>query len=231
MIKCPQYSKEYSDKVELCPNCGNMIIKEQQEQAKITNCSECDRAMSQELDVCPHCGYPVNSNITISNKKTAKKKFLFISSIVATAIVGILIAIFVFTLDNNTCSFDWRIKQQTLESKMKQEPFGTDPYYNCISYKQKDIKFFENQEVIVLYYFSGKDNQLSKVIYDVSKNNKDSIYNFIEYLNKKCKKINFGTKSIGTFNYIGGEWESHTTLITYEQMGSSWIKFYFSPKD
>lgn len=234
LIKCPNCSEQVSDKAKVCPNCGSEIFKKQTEQANTTTCNKCGAEISQHFLYCPDCGCYIDRSAIRSNKKSHKKRFVIILSVVTVVVVGILTTLLVFMTNNkNICSFDWEVDQQTLESQMNQEFFGEDLEYNCISYKQKNIKFFENQKVIVLYYFSEEDDKLSRVIYDVSDNDYNSTNDFIEYLNKTCKKIEYGTKTIGNTKLVVGEWENDTTSISYESMGrgSNWIKFYFSPKE
>lgn len=130
-------------------------------------------------------------------------------------------------------NFKWGAsKEEIQEQCQKQVLFGEDSTVNSICYKQTNIEFFENNEVIAMYYFNGSGNGLSKVIYDVSKCDENNVDNYVEYLRKTCKEIEYGESKIGNASRLIGKWEINNTSITYEKLYNfSWVKFYFEPID
>lgn len=58
LIKCPECSREISDKAAACPHCGFPISKssELEPQPVTVNCLDCNKDFALNAEVCPHCG-------------------------------------------------------------------------------------------------------------------------------------------------------------------------------
>lgn len=58
LIKCPECSREISDKAESCPHCGLPLAKVISETTpcKTVSCLDCNREFDFEAEVCPYCG-------------------------------------------------------------------------------------------------------------------------------------------------------------------------------
>jgi len=58
LIKCPDCSREVSDKADACPSCGYPIAKNIGSilNPSTVDCLECKKSFPFNDEVCPHCG-------------------------------------------------------------------------------------------------------------------------------------------------------------------------------
>lgn len=160
---------------------------------------------------------------TTKNKNNINIKL--ISLIVIVVIFFIVIGLFIFYPKQNPINFDWNIKQNSLiESMNKYEYMGGSGEFNSVGFVINDIKYFNNEEVIALFWFN-EDDVLEKVVYDVSNISPESVNKFINYLNKRYEVINYESFTIGDKKGISGEWKNNNTKIEYQNFGNGWHNF------
>lgn len=72
LIKCPECSREISDKAESCPQCGLPLAKviSDTSNAKTVNCLDCKKEFNFDAEVCPHCGLFNSQKYKDSDKAT-----------------------------------------------------------------------------------------------------------------------------------------------------------------
>ena len=56
LTRCPECAKKISDKAQVCPACGRILINKQA--AGKVQCPECGRTIPGGMYPCPACGYP-----------------------------------------------------------------------------------------------------------------------------------------------------------------------------
>lgn len=74
LIKCPECSREISDKAESCPQCGLPLTKviSETSASKTVNCLDCKKEFNFDAELCPHCGL-FNSQKYKNSDKAAKE--------------------------------------------------------------------------------------------------------------------------------------------------------------
>ncbi len=76
LIKCPNCSKEISDKAKVCVGCGHPFIDDLNTEKRMVNCPECGVIADSMTDICSNCGYPLNLlEIETSEKQKPKSVF------------------------------------------------------------------------------------------------------------------------------------------------------------
>lgn len=104
LIKCPECSKEISDRATKCINCGHSFVEEEQPQEDSRKCTECGGTIfDNSASECPYCGCPIEKEEEGLAKEAAKadkskQTKAIIVAVVAIAVVAMII--FGFT----TCS-------------------------------------------------------------------------------------------------------------------------------
>ncbi len=135
--------------------------------------------------------------------------------------------------DNNVLDFKFDMSYEDIEKLCyNDEFFGEDKDNNMVGYKRQNVEFFENEDVISVFYFD--DDSLSRVIYDVSTCSTENIDEMVEYFDDNYKQTTNENKTIGKYPLTHIEWEGNDIKITYEKMtigNKSQIKFYFNKKD
>lgn len=134
---------------------------------------------------------------------------------------------------NNVIDFEMGMSYEEIETLCADDDFfGEDKTYNMVSYKRENIKFFENEEVVSMFYFT--DDELSKVIYDVSDCSAENIDEMVSYFDDNFEQVSNKNETLGGYPYSHIEWEDGDMNITYEKItmrNTSQIKFYFKNKD
>lgn len=77
LIKCPECSREISDKAGSCPNCG-LPLTGISTPSKTVTCLDCKTEFDFEAEVCPHCGL-FNSQKYKSTDENDSSEFKFSS--------------------------------------------------------------------------------------------------------------------------------------------------------
>ncbi len=107
LIKCPNCSKEISDKAKVCVGCGYQLIGDLNTEKRMINCPECGTASDGIAEVCSNCGYPLNlleTNEKQKSKSIFKKKWVWISAICFVFLMSII-----WLVSNNTRTDNYNI--------------------------------------------------------------------------------------------------------------------------
>ena len=107
MIKCPECSKDISDKAAFCPHCGHDM-----KNSKFTVCEECGTRIPEGNTYCPECGCPCTKAAPENkmpklkdaapkekNKKKSKKTIIIILSVLV--ILAVVAAIVISEVNKN----------------------------------------------------------------------------------------------------------------------------------
>ncbi len=110
LIFCPSCGKQISDKAKVCPACGAVLVRLEEETVSQTVCQECGSEIPPQSDACPFCGCPISpdenesakavtqkvevTSVNLPKMKKKTKAIIIVAIILAlVAIVGVLVGI------------------------------------------------------------------------------------------------------------------------------------------
>lgn len=102
LIKCPECSKEISDRATKCINCGHAFVEEEQPQEESQKCTECGGTIFDDSAIeCPYCGCPIEGD----SKVQAKIAILFADKEkIKLPLVGVVAALVIILFAALSCS-------------------------------------------------------------------------------------------------------------------------------
>lgn len=102
---------------------------------------------------------------------------------------------------------------QNLKDNSTVKTVGKLTYYTA-----DDIKFLEGEKVDVKYYFQGDNNNVSRIVYDVTNCDEEKVNKLIKSFDKSYKKIKSAEKTIENSTKMQIRWISDDTKVYYEKL-------------